>query len=796
MATVASLLVKLGLDSKRFDKGAKKAVRGLDQLVGRLDKLNKLGKFTAITAGASAFTSLAAAAGPASGAVLALPAAALVASAGVATLAAGLSGVGEAMVATGGTSEELQKALDKLAPSAQKFVRSFAGIREQFKPIQQAVQQKLFAGLGKELSELAQGILPTARRGMTAVASALNGLGKEALATMKTPLFKGQMADIFDGTAKATRSFSGVVGPLLTVLAQLAIVGLPLITRFNEWAAGALKSAAAFLTSEQGAARMTGIVQRAGDVLAQLGEIAGNLGSLLAGIFGAASVDGASLLDTVTQLTAQWATWANSAQGQEQLGQIFTTLNQIFTDLLAILPGVASVIGTIASAFTSLPGPVQSTITQMLAWSMVLGAVSGKIMPLYGGIKMLSGGLLKLGKAATAGGRLKTIASAFGRVGAAAGRAAAQVAAATAKMIASMAKAAAKMVVSAARYVAAWVLMGVQAMIQAARMALAWIIGLGPIAWIIAAVIALVALIILYWDEIVAAISAAWQWVKQVTVAAWQGIVNAVTAAWEWIKSAISAAVQFVLNWLKSNWMLLLGIILGPVGLAVGLIIKHWDKIKAATAAAWQWVKAKIGALISGAVNLVKRYLSVAKAAISGAWNAAKSLTSRAWNAIKNAVSNGVGRMMSLVTSIPGKVKSALSNAKNFLLSAGRRIIQGLIDGVTGMIGKLKAKFSSITGMIPDWKGPMSVDMRLLEPSGAALMAGLGRGVEKALPGLRSTLQGVTREIPRNVTGSVRHTGGAETRVVIDVTGADEEFKRMFRKLLRTTPGLAAEIRG
>jgi hypothetical protein len=110
VATVASLLVKLGLDSKKFDKGVKRAARGLDNLISRFDRVGDIGKLTAITTAVGALTSLTAAAGPAAGAVLALPAAALMAGAGVAVLANGLSGMGDALAATGGSAEELEEA--------------------------------------------------------------------------------------------------------------------------------------------------------------------------------------------------------------------------------------------------------------------------------------------------------------------------------------------------------------------------------------------------------------------------------------------------------------------------------------------------------------------------------------------------------------------------------------------------------------------------------------------------------------------------------------------------------------
>ena len=109
--TVASLLVKLGLDSKKSDKDVKRAARGLDNLINRFDHVGDIGKLTAITTAVGALTSLTAAAGPAAGTVLALPAAALMAGAGVAVLATGLSGMGDALAATGGQVSQMRRDL-------------------------------------------------------------------------------------------------------------------------------------------------------------------------------------------------------------------------------------------------------------------------------------------------------------------------------------------------------------------------------------------------------------------------------------------------------------------------------------------------------------------------------------------------------------------------------------------------------------------------------------------------------------------------------------------------------------
>ncbi|XKK40353.1 hypothetical protein HFP72_06690 [Nocardiopsis sp. ARC36] len=658
-----------------------------------------------------------------------------------------------------GDAAALEEALQGLAPSAQAFVRSWAGIRQQFAPIQQAVQQRLFAGLGEEMASLASGVMPTLDRGMTEVADSLNSLAGEAMSAMNTPLFQGALADTFTGTAAATSSFGGLLGPLLTLLLQLSAAGLPLVTRFTDWAAGATEAATAFLGTEAGAARLSEIVTTAGDTMAQLGRIVGDLGLGLGSLFGAASGGGASLLDTIEQLVGRFREWAASADGQAAMAEVFDVLAAAGEQLLTTIPQILGVIGALLGLFQSLPAPIQENAAAILAWAVILGPVVGKLTALVGVTKLLGGGLLKLGQS------IKSPDTALGKF---------------TRKLGSLALSAGKGLGKLAGILGK---LGVQALLMGARMLAGWILGMGPIGWIIAAIIALVALVIIYWDEIVAAITLAWEWIKQATITAWNAvvawltgiwasIVATATAAWEWLKAAVSAA------W---NWLVGLFMTYHPVG----ILMSHWEQIKAAAAAAWAWIKARVSALWNGLVAFISGGIAKVKAFISDGFNAAKNIAIAAVLGLHNRVVATIARVVSTVRGIPGKIRSALGNLGNLLKSAGRNIIQGLIDGVTGMIGSLRDKFSGITNMIPEWKGPMSVDLRLLEPTGAAIMSGLTSGIEGSLPGLRSTLGDVTKEIPSNVSASVRHSGSSEVRVTFDFTGADGEFKKAIRKIVR-----------
>lgn len=77
-------------------------------------------------------------------------------------------------------------------------------------------------------------------------------------------------------------------------------------------------------------------------------------------------------------------------------------------------------------------------------------------------------------------------------------------------------------------------------------------------------------------------------------------------------------AVNAVFNWLKDNWPLVLGILTGPIGLAVVAIVKHWDTIKAGFTAVKDWIGEKVGDIVGFFTGLPGRIGDVATTLFDG----------------------------------------------------------------------------------------------------------------------------------------------------------------------------------
>ena len=152
------------------------------------------------------------------------------------------------------------------------------------------------------------------------------------------------------------------------------------------------------------------------------------------------------------------------------------------------------------------------------------------------------------------------------------------------------------------------------------------------------------------------------------------------------------------------------------------------------------------------------------------------------------AISKATG-LLSWMRGLPGRILHALGSLGSLLYNAGKSVISGLIRGIESQIGWLKSKLSWVTSLIPSWKGPMSVDLRLLQPSGRAIMSGLMSGITAGLPGLHRTLAAVTDDIgigapAAALAPATARTGGGE-RSVVQLVSDGSELGRMILELIR-----------
>ena len=199
---------------------------------------------------------------------------------------------------------------------------------------------------------------------------------------------------------------------------------------------------------------------------------------------------------------------------------------------------------------------------------------------------------------------------------------------------------------------------GVQWLLNAAMAA-------NPLGLIVIAIAAVVAGIVLLYTKV--------DWFRNFVDAAISGMVD----AWNWLKDAIIG----VFNWVRDNWPLLLAIITGPIGIAVGLIVKNWDTIKNAVMAAFNWIKDNWPLLLA----ILTGPFGLAVLAIQRNWDTIKDGVRTAIDAVKNAVSNVAGIISSPFQKGVDLAKSAWEGLMT-LIRAAWNTINNALSGIAAVI--------------------------------------------------------------------------------------------------------------
>lgn len=227
--------------------------------------------------------------------------------------------------------------------------------------------------------------------------------------------------------------------------------------------------------------------------------------------------------------------------------------------------------------------------------------------------------------------------------------------------------------------------------------------------------------------------------------------ITAVTKAW--------SAAQLALN--IAMYLSPIGVVVLAIAAFVGIAIlaykkvaffragvqAAWAGIKAATSATWNFVKGLISGVVKIVGTVIKTYFTIYKTIITGAWNVIKTATTALWNGFKTAVTGAVKFVRQTLAGFKNLVTGLFSGAGKWLLDAGKKIIGGLIDGIKNAIGGVKDVLGGVTKLIPDWKGPASVDKRLLFNNGRYIIGGLVDGFQQEIPAVERTLRGLTRRV-------------------------------------------------
>jgi len=243
---------------------------------------------------------------------------------------------------------------------------------------------------------------------------------------------------------------------------------------------------------------------------------------------------------------------------------------------------------------------------------------------------------------------------------------------------------------SVARQVGAWALLGAKSLLHAAKVAAAWIIAMGPIAIVIAAVIGLVVLIVKNWDKI-----------KKITTKVWGAITKWLANTWDKITDKFRKVWKSVTDWFKNLW----GNISG------------WFRGK------WNDIRSWFGGLISGIASRFRDSWGNIASFFRNLWNNVSSWFRSKWAGIRDWFSGllrAVGdrfrsawnNIVSFFRSIPGRIGGVINRIKGFFGSMWNGIAAGARSALNGAIGLVNGLIGGVNTLIGGFNRiPMAPDI-------------------------------------------------------------------------------------
>lgn len=230
----------------------------------------------------------------------------------------------------------IAKELTKIAPAAQEFVDAIKSLKPAFEDLRLDVQQRLFAGLGDEVRQLASAWLPQAKRTLGDYADTFNRLIKRTSDSLSQKSFIDNMAAGAESSRKALeRVGNAVSGPLVDAFGRLSKAAGPFIEKAGDELATLLEDFSAFITRADEGGSLTEFFDEAGEVFGDLLDIVRDLssigGSLVEIFFGerdTTKTPWESLRDTIDGVAA----WFKDPDNQQKVRDFLGSIKKFFTE--------------------------------------------------------------------------------------------------------------------------------------------------------------------------------------------------------------------------------------------------------------------------------------------------------------------------------------------------------------------------------------------------------------------------------------------------------------------------------
>ena len=454
-------------------------------------------------------------------------------SGGVFALASAFALAGAAAVAFGALAiPTISKVFEEgaeLNKQQKKAKKAFEDMKKTYQGIVKEMEKPVLEAFTKSMNILSK-VMEMAKPTFKAAADAVNSLMDSLKASLGTPPVKAffdymnkSAGPLLETTGKAIGNVFKGLGSMMVAFGPLtndiANGFLNMTNRFAEWADGLSKSEK---------------FQKFVDYVREnMPKVRAIFRDAIAGItyfFSAFGPLASDMMSGLADLMARFKEWSSTLSTNQSFQNFIAYIRENGPAMLTFIGEMARLISNLAIALAPLGSKILEIVNGFLAWFNTLMENNPIVGKIIGFLIVMAGAFQALYPIITV---VMTMFSGFGGL---------------------LGKLFPKLIPIFTQFkskiFSGLLMIGRQALAQGARMAAGLLLGIGPVGWIIAVIIGLVALIIWKWDEIKAFTTKTWNAVATIMKSIWNSIKKAVTEkvveVYSKVKEYFNKATEFI----------------------------------------------------------------------------------------------------------------------------------------------------------------------------------------------------------------------------------------------------------
>ncbi|WP_250029815.1 hypothetical protein [Paractinoplanes maris] len=281
-------------------------------------------------------------------------------------------------VAAGGGA--VAKEVTKLAPAAQRFVDAIKALKPAFEDLRLDVQQRLFAGLDKTVTNVGREWIPRLKVTLGSYADTFNSFFKNLGTAITAPRFMDDMQAGAESFRKLLERVGGAItSDLVPAFGTLSRAAGPFIEKLGDGLARIVEKFSQWVEDGRRSGALADFFDRASQALEDIGSVGYEVFRIIGNIFeiitGSSPKSGANPLQQFRDGLKSVADYLDNPANQEKIRGFIAKVQESITKAFVLAKQVKSIYDDVKSALGG--GGDTSTLGQDIGAGIITGVLAG-----------------------------------------------------------------------------------------------------------------------------------------------------------------------------------------------------------------------------------------------------------------------------------------------------------------------------------------------------------------------------------------------------------------------------------